>query len=33
MALASCEGGNKDTLVPERIKYGGIYTKRDQIGC
>lgn len=28
VALASTEGGNKDTLVPEGIKYGGIYTKR-----
>lgn len=28
MALAETEGGNKDTLVPEKIKYGGIYTKK-----
>lgn len=28
MALASTEGGNKDTLVPEIIKYGCIYTKK-----
>ena len=28
VALASSEGGNKDTLVPERIKSGGKNTKR-----
>lgn len=27
VALAPTEGGNKDTLVPGRIKYGGTYTE------
>lgn len=30
MGLAMTERGNKDTLVPKGIKYGGINTKRTE---